>query len=157
MMIATTPGTPSLTAMLAMRMDVNTAIAPAERSMPAVRMISVWPRAIVAITVTCCSTRPRFAAERNRPLTIANAMIATTSTANGPRIGLACRTCWIRLSIDSDLFSSKPVGRSGWAVVVPPEVSEAMRALLRQSRSGGWGEGSVTGLTPACSGTGRSV
>ena len=157
MMIARTPGTPSFAAMFAMRMDVNTVMAPAERSMPAVRMTRVWPSARVAITVTCCSTRPRFAAERNRPLTIANAMIATTSTASGPRIGLACRTCWMRLSIDSDRCSSKPVGRFGGAVAVPPEVSVAMRALLRQSRSGGWGEGSVTGLTPACSATGRSV
>ena len=137
MIRAMTPGTPSFVAMLAMRIDENTAIAPAERSMPAVRMTRVWPSASVAITVTCCSTRPRFAAERNRPLTIANAMIATTSTASGPRIGLACRTCWIAVEQRLRLVvSSKPVGRFGWAVAVPPEVSEAMRALLRQSRVG---------------------
>ncbi len=141
MMRAGKPGTPSFVAMLAIRIDENTVMAPAERSMPAVRMTRVWPSASVAITVTCCSTRPRFAADRNRPLTIANAMIATTSTASGPRIGLACRTCWMRLSADSDRWSSKPEGALGGAVAVSP-VSVAMRALLRQSRSGGWGEGS---------------
>ena len=51
---------------LAIRIDENTAIAPTDRSMPAVRMIRVWPSASTAMTVTCASTRDRLAAERNR-------------------------------------------------------------------------------------------
>ena len=72
------------------------------------------------MTVTWASTSPRLAAERNRPLMIENAMIDRSRTASGPRIGLACRTCWMRRPSDSGLRCSNPVSGSGVRVAVPP-------------------------------------
>ena len=55
---ASTPGTPLLAARLAMTNEDKMAIAPTDRSMPAVRMTSVWPIAKAAITATCCRMMP---------------------------------------------------------------------------------------------------
>ena len=55
---ARAPGSPAFVARLAMRIEEKTAIAPADRSMPAVRMTSVWPSASTAMTVTCGEHEP---------------------------------------------------------------------------------------------------
>jgi hypothetical protein len=84
------PGRPTLVARLAMMIEENTAMAPTERSMPAVRMIRVCPSARTAMTVTCASTRDRFAPDRKRGFDAEKATIARISTASGPSVGLAC-------------------------------------------------------------------
>ena len=53
------PGTPWSNAVLAITIDENTMIAPQERSIPAVRMISVWPIARVPTTAVCWAITPR--------------------------------------------------------------------------------------------------
>ena len=50
---ASGPGTPKLAALPAITIEVKTMIAPTDRSMPAVRMISVWPTARPPTTATC--------------------------------------------------------------------------------------------------------
>ena len=57
---------PARCAKFAIRIEEKTAIAPTDRSMPAVRMISVWPSASTAITVTWASTR-REVGRREEP------------------------------------------------------------------------------------------
>ena len=59
MAIASGTGTPECTARLPMTSAETTRIAPTERSIPAVRMMSVWAIATMPITVTCSSTRLR--------------------------------------------------------------------------------------------------
>src|SRR5688500_6872394 len=89
------------------------------------------------MTVTCCITRPRLAAVMKRSLTNENAMIASTSTASGPRIGRACRTCWLRCIRDSARRSSKPCGSGCLVVVTVVGVSSVIRsapAVLESER-----------------------
>ena len=63
-------------------------------------------------------------------------MIARTSTASGPRIGLACRTCWMRRPSDSGLRCSNPVSGSGVRVAVPPDgVADETSLAIGTSRS----------------------
>ena len=49
-----------------MTIEAKTAMAPTERSTPAVRMMIVWPMASVPTTVTCWMIRDRLDAFRNR-------------------------------------------------------------------------------------------
>ena len=55
------PGTPKDDSGLRHQNDDSTITAPTERSMPAVKMISVWPTARAPTTATCCVIRDRFA------------------------------------------------------------------------------------------------
>ena len=57
--------------------------APTERSMPAVRMMSVWAMASVPTTATCCVMSERFAGFRKRSLSRPNTITETTSTMAG--------------------------------------------------------------------------
>ena len=50
---ASRPGTPASADSLAITIEDRTMIAPTERSMPAVRMISVWAMPSVPTTITC--------------------------------------------------------------------------------------------------------
>ena len=59
------------TANLVMTIDPNAMTAPHERSMPAVRMISVWPMASVPTTITCCKTSEKFVAGEERSVCVA--------------------------------------------------------------------------------------
>jgi hypothetical protein len=94
--IASGPGTPPEDARLAMISIENTVSAPTDRSMPAVRMISVWPMASAAMIATCWNRIDNVCGCRNRGLTTAKTITATISTSNGLRAGWACRTCWMR-------------------------------------------------------------
>ena len=89
---ARTPGTPLLAARLAMTSMDRMAIAPTDRSMPAVRMISVCPIASAAITATCCRMMPMVSGAMKRGLMIVNTMTEMISTNNGLIEGWACRT-----------------------------------------------------------------
>ena len=62
-------------------------IAPMDRSMPAVRMISVCPTASEPTTATCCRTMDRFAGVKNRSFTRPKTMPARISTISGLSAG----------------------------------------------------------------------
>src|SRR5207247_3983635 len=88
-MIASTPGTPLLAAVWAITIWARMAAAPTDKSMPAVRMIMVWPMARVASTATCWIISDRFVALKNLGLIRENTMTDATSTLAGPIVG--CR------------------------------------------------------------------
>ena len=71
-------------------------MAPTDRSMPAVRMMIVWPMASVPTTMTCCAMRERLLGSRNRGDISEKAAIIMTSTNAGPMIGWLCSRCWRR-------------------------------------------------------------
>ena len=58
---ASGPGRPGSVPSLAITIDDRTMIAPTERSMPAVRMTSVWAMPSVPTTITCWTISDRFA------------------------------------------------------------------------------------------------
>ena len=60
------PGTPASAESLAIMIDDRTMIAPTERSMPAVRITSVWAMPSVPTTITCWTISERFAGARKR-------------------------------------------------------------------------------------------
>ena len=85
---AATPGTPNSLEALAMMMETKTAMAPTERSTPAVRMMSVWPMASVPTTATWPMTSETLPALRNRSGAFRlKATSMMTSTMSGPRAG----------------------------------------------------------------------
>ena len=63
---ASRPGTPASADSLAITIDDSTMIAPTERSMPAVRMTSVWAMPSVPTTITCWTISDRLAGARKR-------------------------------------------------------------------------------------------
>ena len=63
--IASTGGTPESTASLVMTIEPSAIAVPHDRSMPAVRMISVWPIASVPTTITCWMISEKFVGSRN--------------------------------------------------------------------------------------------
>ena len=63
---ASRPGTPASADSLAITIEDSTMIAPTERSMPAVRMTSVWAMPSVPTTITCWTISDRFAGARKR-------------------------------------------------------------------------------------------
>ena len=68
--IARTGGTSLSTAIFVMTTEPKAMTAPHERSMPAVRMMIVWPMAIVPITITCWKISEKLSPSRNRSLTM---------------------------------------------------------------------------------------
>ena len=57
---------------------------PTERSIPAVRITSVWPIASTPTTITCCSTSERFWAWRKRSVLTEKNAIASTQRDERP-------------------------------------------------------------------------
>jgi len=80
---ARNPGTPLFAASDAMIIVDRIAIAPTDRSIPAVRMTRVCPRARAATTAVCWTSRDNDLACRNRWLTNENTMIVRTSRISG--------------------------------------------------------------------------
>src|SRR4051794_20535405 len=80
-MIDSAGARPLSTASLVMKIDDSAMTRPQERSMPAVRMTSVWPMARVPSTITCCSTSEKFVPVRNRSDLIEKKMTAIRSAA----------------------------------------------------------------------------
>src|SRR3954452_9374968 len=90
------PGTPwSLFSFTITRLESTIAM-PMERSMPAVRMITVCPTASAATTATCCTSRERAWGRRKLSAKIPNTITATISTMSGLSAGLPCNRCWTR-------------------------------------------------------------
>ena len=65
-----------------------TAIEPLARSIPAVRMISVWPSASVPITTACSRISVRLSVVRNVSVVAENTTTASTSASSGPTDGV---------------------------------------------------------------------
>src|SRR4051794_3768525 len=89
------PGTPWSWLSLTITSDDSTIAAPIERSMPAVRMITVCPTARAPTTAICWTSRERACGRRKLSATMPKTMTATISTINGLSAGLPCRRCWI--------------------------------------------------------------
>ncbi len=60
---------------------------PTERSIPAVRITTVWPIARTPTTITCWSTSERFWASRKRSDLNEKKAIASSSARKGPTVG----------------------------------------------------------------------
>src|SRR4051795_2230462 len=80
-MIDSAGARPLSTASLVMKIDDSAMTRPQDRSMPAVRMTSVWPMASVPSTITCWSTSEKFGPVRNRSDLIEKKMTAISSAA----------------------------------------------------------------------------
>jgi hypothetical protein len=91
------PGTPWSADSFAMTIDESTMIAPTERSMPAVRMISVWAMPSVPTTITCWTISDRLPGSRKRSAVTLKMMTARISTNSGPRVAFPCRMSWMRV------------------------------------------------------------
>ena len=87
------PGTPLFAARFAMISEERMAMAPTDKSMPAVKMTKVCPIARAAITDTCCKMMPMVAGWMKRGLMIVKAITERTNTNNGLIEGWECRTC----------------------------------------------------------------
>jgi len=77
---------PLPTASLVITMPPSAITMPHDRSMPAVRMISVWPIAIVPTTITCCRISEKFCTDRKRSLWVLKKITASSSAITGPRV-----------------------------------------------------------------------
>ena len=89
--IAGSAGTPFATASFVITIWPSAITVPHERSMPAVRITSVWPIASTPVTITCCSTSERFWPCRNWPdLALKNA-IARSRATSGPIVEIPAR------------------------------------------------------------------
>ena len=82
--IASSGGTPESTASLVITIDPRAIAVPQERSMPAVRMISVWPMASVPTTITCWMISEKFLASRNWSDCVVKKMQASSRAISGP-------------------------------------------------------------------------
>src|ERR1700712_4901555 len=69
---------------------------PMDRSMPAVRMMTLYPTASAATTATCCTSSESAWGRKKLSAKMPNTITATMSTIRGLSAGLPCRTCWIR-------------------------------------------------------------
>ena len=94
---ASRPGTPWSADSLAITIDESTMIAPTDRSMPAVRMISVWAMPSVPTTITCWTISDRLPGCRNRSAVRLKMITARTRTNSGPSVALECRMSWMRV------------------------------------------------------------
>ena len=84
--IASGAGSPSSTASLVITMPPSAMTMPHDRSMPAVRMISVWPIAMTPTTMTCCRTSEKFSPVRKRSLWVAKKTQASSRAMKGPSV-----------------------------------------------------------------------
>ena len=85
-------GQPQTTARRPMTIDDSTMMAPTERSMPAVRITSVWAMPKVPMMVTCCRTSDMLNRAKNLPPAVTEKiMTPTISTMNGIAVGNSCR------------------------------------------------------------------
>jgi hypothetical protein len=99
---------------------------PTERSIPAVRITSVWPIASTPTTITCCSTSERFSAWKKRSdLNEKNAIVARRASA-GPTVG-AATIFWSRCSTVDRL----PGGMVEVGSVVSKVVRRRLVAIVR--------------------------
>jgi hypothetical protein len=77
------PGRPKLEALAAITIEVKTMIEPMDRSIPAVRMMIVWPTASAPTTATCWKISDRFAGSKKRGFRRPNRTEARIRTTSG--------------------------------------------------------------------------
>ena len=87
---------PALANRPVMSTEESAMIIPLERSIPPVRMTSVWPMARVPTTMTCWKMSEKLAPLMKRSVCVAKKMQARMSASTGPRIGTP-RRVWRRL------------------------------------------------------------
>ena len=78
---AAQPGQPLTKAVFAITIEAKIAIAPQDKSIPAVKIIRVCPAAIAPITAVCCRIRERLLVVRKFSLPKLNTNTATINTA----------------------------------------------------------------------------
>ncbi len=84
--MASGTGRPASTASLLITMLPSAITMPQDRSMPAVRITSVWPMAMTPTTINCCRISEKFAPLRNCGLWVENTRQAITSAISGPSV-----------------------------------------------------------------------
>ena len=111
------PGIPSSLARVAMTIIDSTMIAPTDRSMPAVRMTSVWPTARAATTAVCCSRMPIELAVKNVGVAMKNATNVIEQQEQraqpGPAVQLVLDSLQRGVLPPSELGGSRVNGRHG--------------------------------------------
>ncbi len=85
-MIARIGGTPSSTANLVMTTLPSAIITPQLRSMPEVRITSVWPMAMTATNEICFKTRDSVVPVKKRSDCVAKKMQASSRASKGPNV-----------------------------------------------------------------------
>src|SRR3569833_3083085 len=119
MRIASGAGTSPPTARRVITIVPNAITAPLDRSMPAVRITTVWPTASVPSSITCWTTRDRLPPVRNRSVLSEKNTQASRRATRGPTVGTAA------------LIRAGRAGASGVSVTgAPPAVGEAERDVL---------------------------
>jgi hypothetical protein len=68
-----------------MTMLPSAMIMPHDKSMPAVRMTSVWPMAMVPTTMTCCMMSEKFCSDRKRSFCVAKEQAGQHQGNEGPQ------------------------------------------------------------------------
>ena len=115
--IASIGGTSLSTAILVITIEPSAIAVPHDRSMPAVRMISVWPMASVPTTMTCWMISEKFAGSRKRSDCVVKNAQARSSAISGP-------SCATRSPETFGIARPSPppdVGGADWPPPSPPE------------------------------------
>ena len=94
-------GMPRSAANLVITMLPNAITMPQDRSMPAVRMTSVWPMAITPTTITCCRISAKFAPEKKLSVVSPNTAQATARAMKGPSCDSGGRRSLTALIVDT--------------------------------------------------------
>ena len=87
--IASNGLSPLFTASRVMMMVPNAITAPAERSIPAVRITSVWPIPMMPTTAICWTTSEKLSLVRKRSVLEVKKTDARMSASSGPRVDIA--------------------------------------------------------------------
>src|SRR3954470_9722922 len=134
---AISPGTPWSWLSLTITSDDSTIAIPMDRSMPAVRMITVCPTARAPTTAICWTSRDRACGRRKLSATMPKTTTARISTINGLSAGLPCRTCWSRCRgvCRVGTRSSAETGASAVCDVSPFIVCSSARPLSSARRA----------------------
>src|SRR5215217_2263630 len=107
----------------------NTAIAALARSIPAVRMMRVWPRASVPITVVWLITAEKLSILKNVFVAIEKNAIAIRSAAVGPSAGLRANTTPALFGLSESLSLVS-------VVAIPPSLQWVSAPAIRRTPSG---------------------
>ena len=87
---------PESTASVVITIEPSAITMPQERSIPAVRMISVCPIASTPTTTTCCRISERFCPVKKRSVCEAKNAHATSSARKGPNVATGIRSSSLR-------------------------------------------------------------
>src|SRR3954454_11110556 len=120
---AMSAGTPLLTAIFVITIDPNAITTPQDRSMPAVRMMIVWPMARVPITITCWKTSEKFSPVRKRLDWVVKKAQTRMSAISGPS--------WARRSVE--MPGRARARASGGCGACPPAVAGCVSGCVTSS------------------------